>query len=283
VASTVIDIEGPYQGSVITLSGNRDRVYVLDGLTITGGEVSISCCNVSPTIRNCIIGSNGPNAIEFWKGYEPPTIIDCAILGQVVEVNDPTLVAYWSLDETEGIVAHDSAGDNDGFVIGDPIWLPSGGQVDGAIQLDGIDDYVSTPFVLNPADSTFSVFAWIKGGTPGQVVISQAGNDRGVNWLCADPLEGNLMTELKGPGQSSVPLLSETVITDGSWHRIGLVRDGSHRMLYVDDVEVAKDAQDGLEPAIGGLYIGTGKAMEPGSSFSGLIDDVRIYNRAVTP
>ena len=32
-----------------------------------------------------------------------------------------------------------------------------------------------------------------------------------------------------------------------------------------------------------GLYIGTGKAMEPGSFFSGLIDDVRIYNRAVRP
>jgi len=46
---------------------------------------------------------------------------------------------------------------------------------------------------------------------------------------------------------------------------------------------VAEDAQEGLEPATGSLYIGTGKAMEPGSYLSGLIDDVRIYNRAVTP
>jgi hypothetical protein len=32
-----------------------------------------------------------------------------------------------------------------------------------------------------------------------------------------------------------------------------------------------------------GLYIGAGKAMAPGTYFSGLIDDVRIYNRAVSP
>ncbi len=91
------------------------------------------------------------------------------------------------------------------------------------------------------------------------------------------------MTELKGTGRGSAVLLSQTAITDGDWHRIGLVWNGSSRTLYVDDVEVAKDAQDGLESATAGLYIGIGKAMEPGTYWSGLIDDVRIYNRAVTP
>jgi hypothetical protein len=46
---------------------------------------------------------------------------------------------------------------------------------------------------------------------------------------------------------------------------------------------VARDTQDGFESLENGLYIGTGKSMEPGTFFSGLIDDVRIYNRAVTP
>jgi len=59
--------------------------------------------------------------------------------------------------------------------------------------------------------------------------------------------------------------------------------DGSHRTLYVDDVAVAEDTQDSLKGSDSGLYIGTGKAMESGSYWSGLIDDVRIYNRAVTP
>jgi hypothetical protein len=38
-----------------------------------------------------------------------------------------------------------------------------------------------------------------------------------------------------------------------------------------------------LETSGGGLYIGVGKDYAPGTFFSGLIDDVRIYNRAVNP
>jgi len=192
----------------------------------------------------------------------------------------PGALAYWKLDEAEGDIASNSANDNDGTVYGDPTWQPEGGMVDGALQLDGIDDYVSTPFVLNPADGNFNVFVWIKGGAPGQAVLSQEG---GARWLCADPSEGNLMTELKGTSRGAAELPSQAVITDGNWHRIGLVWDGSNRTLYVDDVVVAEDAQDNLEGSDNGLYIGAGTAMEPGSFWSGLIDDVRIYNRAVTP
>jgi len=91
------------------------------------------------------------------------------------------------------------------------------------------------------------------------------------------------MTELAEPGRSAGPLLSETTIADGEWHRIGLVWDGSNRTLYVDSVAVAQDVQDSLVSSYNGLYIGAGKAMEPGTYFSGLIDDVRIYNRVVSP
>lgn len=44
-----------------------------------------------------------------------------------------------------------------------------------------------------------------------------------------------------------------------------------------------EDARDNLDISSNGLYFGTGKAMEPGTFWSGLIDDVRIYNRAVRP
>ena len=59
--------------------------------------------------------------------------------------------------------------------------------------------------------------------------------------------------------------------------------DGSHRALCVDGVVVAEDTQDGLEGFSGGFYIGVGNDYAPGSLFSGLIDDVRIYSRAIKP
>ena len=91
------------------------------------------------------------------------------------------------------------------------------------------------------------------------------------------------MTELKSAFREGSSLGSGASITDGNWHRIGFVWDGSHRTLYVDDVVVAEDTQAGLESSDSGLYIGVGKGMEAGNFWSGLIDDVRIYNRAVQP
>jgi len=193
---------------------------------------------------------------------------------------EPGLIAYWKLDETDGIVVQDSAGANDAYVVGGPLWQPTSGMVNGALRLDGIDDYVSTDFILNPTEESFSVFAWVKGDAAGQVVLSQAG---GANWLCTDPSDGNLITELKGTGRSASPLQSQIIITDDNWHRIGFVWDGLHRTLYVDDVAVAEDEQTNLLGSDSGLYIGCGKAMEAGTYWSGLIDDVRIYNRVVRP
>jgi hypothetical protein len=196
------------------------------------------------------------------------------------EVEDPTLVAHWKLDEAEGSIAEDSAGDNNGIVFGDALWQPDGGMIKGALQFDGIDDYVSTPFVLNPADGKFSIFAWIKGGAPGQVIISQTG---GADWLRMDSVEGCLMTALCASGRGGTSLKSESVITDGDWHRIGFVWDGTHRALYVDDILAAESTQQGLGSATGRLNIGCGMNSGAGTFWSGLIDDVRIYNRVVTP
>ena len=153
------------------------------------------------------------------------------------------------------------------------------GLVDGALQLDGKDDYVITGAALNPAEGPFSVIAWVNGGAPGHIILSQQG---ATNWLTTDA-EGNLMTELKGAGRSAGPLQSQTIITDGHWHRVGFVWDGANRILYVDDVAAAEDTQDSLEGSDGGLYIGCGKNMEPGTYWSGMIDDVRIYDRVVVP
>ncbi len=54
-------------------------------------------------------------------------------------------------------------------------------------------------------------------------------------------------------------------------------------ILYADDVEVARDTQIGLASSEGGLYLGAGSTLDAASFFSGLIDDVRVYDRAITP
>jgi Tol biopolymer transport system component len=196
------------------------------------------------------------------------------------DIADPTLLACYKFDETEGTIAAECVATCSGKLMGDPKWRPDAGAVGGAIELDGVDDYVSAPVTRNPSQGPLSVFAWVKGGKPGQVILSQTA---GANWLVADTGTGVLMTDLKSATRASVKLASQTVITDGNWHRIGLVWDGSYRTLYVDDEPVAEDTQNTLKSAYSDLAIGAGKDLAPGTFWSGLIDDVRIYNRAVKP
>jgi hypothetical protein len=233
--------------------------------------------------------------VDYWDTDEPlcdigpmpwgDGIVDFRDMVVLTEywLADYRLIAHWKLDETEGTIAYDSIGSNDGTLNGDPNWQPTAGKVDGALEFNGTDNYISTDFVLNPVSGPFSVFAWIKGGEPGQVIICQTDGSQGSAWLCADSSDGKLMTNLMDA--YFPPLKSESVIIDGQWHHVGLVYDLDvfHRHLYVDGTEVAKDTSivGGLS-SIAGLYIGTGKALEEGSFFSGLIDDVRIYNAALS-
>ena len=231
--------------------------------------------------------------IEYWGTHHPLYDIGPMPWGDgVVDVQDvavlteylPRVVAHWALDEMDGTIACDSAGSNDGAVVGNPTWRPDLGQVAGALQLDGVEDCVLADYVLNPADGPFSVLAWVKGGAPGQVVVAQAkGATPGGNWLALAPSGGELMTELTLASRKTGALYSQAVVADGDWHCVGLVWDGLHRTLYVDGIQVAEDTQGGLASAHGAVNIGCGNTMAPGSYYCGLIDDVRIYNRAVKP
>lgn len=244
------------------------------------------CITIDHWGENCRLCDIGP--APFGDG-----IIDVQDLIVLAEYlfTYPGSVAYWKLDEAEGVAAHNSAGDQDGFLFGDPLWRPAEGRRDGALEFDGIDDYISTDFVLNPEDGVFSAFTWIKGGEPGQVIISQTNgiDGTGETWIGMDAVGGNLMTGLVPPPVGrfiTQPMESESVITDGQWHHVGFAWDGSYRSLYVDGTEVAKDTNPitlaPLKSANGGLHIGAGKDLNAGTFFSGLIDDVCIYNKVLS-
>jgi hypothetical protein len=227
--------------------------------------------------------------IESWDQDDPivdlapPPCGDGIIDAQDLEVlmrdwgQDAHFMAHWKLDETGGDIAYDSVGENHAIAMGDPTWQRENGRIDGALEFDGIDDCLIAPFILDPKEQPFSVFAWIKGSRSGHTVISQQGAFG--EWLSIDSI-GALSTSLTFP---LPPVTSSVVVTDGNWHRIGLVSDGSGISLYVDDMEVARSDTPPILPAGGGLQIGVGNNLEPGTFWLGLIDDVRIYTRAVTP
>jgi hypothetical protein len=208
---------------------------------------------------------------------------DLTVLARYIgqEVNDPTLIACWKLDEASGVVAADSAGHNNLTVMGNATWQPSGGKIGGALAFDGKGSFAaSAKSVLDPAAGPFSVIAWVKGGAANRVIVSQ---ESGADWLYLNQY-GMLTTDLAvSPRAAAKSLTSDAYVPDDRWHRVVLTWDGTNRVLGVDGVEVAKDTQPSLAPSNGNLNIGGGKNLTPATFWSGLIDDVRIYDRAVKP
>jgi len=294
-------------GKRIYVAGDTDLIEEMKSL----GEINVAILPAGGTYTmNAVEAAEATQyikpdlAIPYHWGQNVGTIADaqtfaqlarCAVkimtVGETISSDNwpvySPLIAHWKLDETADGLAQDSAGDFDGTLHGGPAWLPAGGKKTGALQLDGVDDYVSTPFVSNPADGAFSAFAWVKGGAPGQVILSQTdGAGSGEIWLGVEPLQGKLMTGLIPPpsGRTATPALkSDFIITDGQWHHIGFAWDGSRRHLYADGAEIAKDAAAvaPLKSSNGGLYIGAGKTPDAGTFWLGLLDEIRIYNRAL--
>lgn len=272
---------------------------------IGGGTVSVSTVEEYDTGRGVLVPDFSGDGkvdindllllIQHWGQNDPlydiaplpfgDGVVDVQDLERLMsywgqEVNDPTLVAHWKLDEISGTSAADSAGVNHGTLRGNPVWQPAGGKVNGALLLDGIDDAVTTPFGLDPTRGPFSVFVWVKGGAPGQAILSQVG---GINLLMTDATNGALTTQINAGGRTGKPLISAQIITDSVWHRVGLVWHGSQRFLYVDGVEVARDTSTNLSGPAAGLHLGAGSNCAAGTFWSGLIDDIRLYHRMVKP
>ena len=196
------------------------------------------------------------------------------------EATEVGLVAHWKLDEAQGTTAADSFSNKDGTVYGDTAWRPAGGKIGGALQLNGTDTYVRiNGYKGITGSSPRTCTAWVKTTTLG-VIINWGVNVAGGRWTMLVDSDGHLRQELGGGA-----IVGSTIVADGEWHHVAVVSDGTdleNVLLYVDGIQDtlsvpgsrAIDTQPADDVTIGefitGLY------------FAGLIDDLRIYNRALS-
>ncbi|MHC4544739.1 MAG: LamG-like jellyroll fold domain-containing protein [Planctomycetota bacterium] len=204
---------------------------------------------------------------------------------KAVTPNSAGLVAHYEL---EGNV-NDSTGTNHGIECGSPTY--GTGVFGQAINLDGDGDYVNCGKASSfDLANLITVAAWIKVTTfdkKYQTIISKGDN----SWRLARANDsGNVefacngTASTKWSGKSEVPwaVLGTTSVDDGKWHHIAGVFDGSGLYLYIDGVlEAAKGAGRSIDISNHDMCIGA-NAQVPGREWKGLIEDVRIYNYALS-
>ena len=210
------------------------------------------------------------------------------------------LISYWKLDDGSGTTARDSAGSNDGTLKGDAKWAE--GWVIGAVELDGNDDYVDcgegTIFNTVCRD-VITLAAWVKpnptlGPDWGGIIM------RGYGYLYGDvePFDTFAMyyhrpndrmgfkTNSTSPEWMASPDGSAADLFDGDWHHVASVYDGAEKVIYLDSVEIVRGSatgQIGIGEGTGRVLLGGGRDVEPMViEFGGLIDEARIYDRALT-
>lgn len=190
------------------------------------------------------------------------------------------LVGWWKLDETEGTVAADGSGNgNNGSLQGNPVWRPQGGKLGGAIELDGNGDYVK---IDNEAafDITgqITISAWVNITSVPQewTGIVTKGDSA---WRMSTDYANNVFHF--GVAQNDY-LNGRTNVGPGQWHNVVCVYDGQKISTYVDGkLDVSRPRSGSIGTNDFPVCIGENIELT-GRCWQGLIDDVRVYNYALS-
>ena len=212
--------------------------------------------------------------------------------------DDPDLVGLWKLDDGAGTTAADASGNNrHGVLTNGPFWTVDG-VMGGALECDGVDDYVVLDTITygDASSSDFSVALWVKttgwdsdaamisnkdwnsGGNAGWVIAGGAGNNGSWQWNYSD---GSIRADFD-------PSVAAAPIAGGEWVHLCVThdRDGLASFYHdgqligevdISDIGGSLDADfptvlgtDGSEAAVWAYW------------FTGAFDDVRIYNRVLS-
>ena len=210
------------------------------------------------------------------------------------EINpDANTVGLWHLNETTGTNAPDTSGNNNNGTLGaspaTPTWAP--GKISNALSFDGVDDYVDIGNAINPSGVTsYTIEAWVKS-TAGAVSDAIAGWYDGTNGIFMQSKNsGQGLLVLAGDGSSYGQV---DVNTSADWTHAVLVYDGSlsgniNRLkLYVNGTLQTLAFGVGTVPASIPVLTSTNlKIGDVGAlnrKWAGSIDEVAIYNKALTP
>lgn len=207
------------------------------------------------------------------------------------------LISYYKLDETSGTTASDSANTNDGTVNG-ATWVS--GKINNGLSFDGTNDYVNIPsgdMISDWYNTEYSISAWIdvNDGSEHHAIYGEANsgtdNPYGVFRILYNKIELRIRENTNS--YKTILVVSDNTISSGFKHVVLSVNDISANGLsnalkiYVDGISQNFTIQEdewssSTTHTLNTATIGALRRTSHLSFFDGLIDEVAIYDRALT-
>jgi Concanavalin A-like lectin/glucanases superfamily/Peptidase A4 family len=193
-------------------------------------------------------------------------------------------IAAYSFDEKNEETAIDiSLNGHDGAVEGSD-WTEHG-RYGGAYEFNGEEaDCISVPnSEALQLTEELSVEAWVKPGGSGEsepIIFKESPSFFSYALYLGKNNPGHIEGLVGEEGSESSATEDPAEVEKNVWSQVDMTFDGAYLRLYVNGEEVDKTKANGPQPSTGQLSIGCSK--EFGDSYTGRIDEVRLYDRALS-
>ena len=222
-------------------------------------------------------GALAPYTSYYWRidsGTEEGDVWSFTTM-PVIPIAEPNNICWWPCDEGQGPTALDWSGHGyHGGFAGDPQWVQ---WYDGyAVELDGIDDEVIVSLAAASVWPEFTVAVWVKTDTPGQdqyssVFSGHSPNSAGFQLDVDGANPGNYRINPAG-------LIFGSVSTD--WVHLAITCSGPSATLYYNGALASSGTLTDTDKTFNQFAVGRNRNVD--NKFAGTIDDLRVYDRALT-
>ncbi len=262
----------------ITLTGNGS----LREISIAPSANHVGATTITVTVSD---GTDSATA-DFLLTVEPAPIPEPPS-DEIVPADDPNLWLGLAFDEESGSSVFDVSDNiNDGSIT-TGVTRSDSGQFGRSLDFDGSAGAVDLGY-LNIPGSALTIAAWIRPdsfGVSDARIVSKAtdvAEDDHI-WMLSTINSGGikLRFRLNTIGTPTSTLIGATTLPTGEWSHVAATYDGAAMRLYINGIldasrpRIGSIAQDPAVPAA------IGDQPQGGRNFDGLIDDFRIYLRAL--
>jgi M6 family metalloprotease-like protein len=293
--------------------GNAGNTMSIRGTATSSTGQSLGTLNAvapvsgwSPPHSFNFVATSATSTLTFLDTSLATFGVDVFLDNVVVRRLGPTpagLLAHWRFDEAPGsTVAVDSTGNFNGTNSPTGATFATGGRVGNAMRLTSSQNgFVDMGNNLGLGSNDFTVSGWVRstpGDTTGFATLLSKHNQTFANGYILGynhtAIANGLDHAFFYAGTRTIPSMgftivevpvSTTVVNDGNWHHlVGVYQRSGNTLIYVDGVPVEGSIASSSVPTsaapflIGGSTAGT----TPVGNLNGLVDDVQIYNRALS-